>query len=146
VRGTRPIVVRDHIQGVTTNQMPCKCDAHKLRCIGTTTLSEYRKYIEKDAAFERRFQQVIVAEPSIEDTVSILRGIKSKYEVHHKVRITDAAGRLVYKTTSNGGTATWNGKTMTGAPVATGVYFIWTATNENLTSKDRKVGKVVVVR
>jgi ligand-binding sensor domain-containing protein len=62
------------------------------------------------------------------------------------VRITDAAGRLVYKTTSNGGTATWNGKTMTGAPVATGVYFIWTATNENLTSKDRKVGKVVVVR
>ena len=63
----------------------------ELRCIGTTTLSEYRKYIEKDAAFERRFQQVIVAEPSIEDTVSILRGIKSKYEVHHKVRITDAA-------------------------------------------------------
>jgi flagellar hook assembly protein FlgD len=62
------------------------------------------------------------------------------------VRITDAAGRLVYKTTSNGGTATWNGKTMTGAPVATGVYFIWSATNENLTSKDRKVGKVVVVR
>ena len=62
------------------------------------------------------------------------------------VRITDAAGRLVYKTTSNGGTATWNGKTMTGAPVATGVYFIWTATNENLSSKDRKVGKVVVVR
>jgi ATP-dependent Clp protease ATP-binding subunit ClpB len=63
----------------------------ELRCIGTTTLSEYRKYIEKDAAFERRFQQVIVAEPSIEDTVSILRGIKSKYEVHHNVRITDAA-------------------------------------------------------
>lgn len=62
------------------------------------------------------------------------------------VRITDAAGKLVYKTTSNGGTATWNGKTMSGAPVATGVYFIWTATNENLTSKDRKVGKVVVVR
>jgi hypothetical protein len=62
------------------------------------------------------------------------------------VRITDAAGKLVYKTTSNGGTATWNGKTMTGAPVATGVYFIWTATNENLSSKDRKVGKVVVVR
>ena len=62
------------------------------------------------------------------------------------VRITDAAGKLVYKTTSNGGTATWNGKTMSGAPVATGVYFIWTATNENLSSKDRKVGKVVVVR
>lgn len=62
------------------------------------------------------------------------------------VRITDVAGKLVYKTTSNGGTATWNGKTSTGSPVATGVYFIWTATNENLTSKDRKVGKVVVVR
>ena len=63
----------------------------ELRCIGTTTLSEYRKYIEKDAAFERCFQQVIVAEPSIEDTVSILRGIKTKYEFHHMVRITDQA-------------------------------------------------------
>lgn len=63
----------------------------ELRCIGTTTLSEYRKYIEKDAAFERRFQQVIVQEPTIEDTVSILRGIKAKYEAHHKVRITDQA-------------------------------------------------------
>ena len=63
----------------------------ELRCIGTTTLSEYRKYIEKDAAFERRFQQVIVEEPTIEDTVSILRGIKGKYETHHSVRITDQA-------------------------------------------------------
>ena len=63
----------------------------QLRCIGTTTLSEYRKYIEKDMAFERRFQQVLVSEPSIEDTVSILRGIKSKYETHHNVRITDSA-------------------------------------------------------
>ena len=63
----------------------------ELRCIGTTTLSEYRKYIEKDAAFERRFQQVIVTEPSIQDTVSILRGIKTRYETHHQVRITDQA-------------------------------------------------------
>jgi ATP-dependent Clp protease ATP-binding subunit ClpB len=63
----------------------------ELRCIGTTTLSEYRKYIEKDAAFERRFQQVMVLEPSIVDTVSILRGIKAKYETHHAVRITDQA-------------------------------------------------------
>ena len=59
----------------------------KLRCIGATTLPEYRKYIESDAAFERRFAQVLVAEPSVVDTLSILRGIRDKYEVHHGVAI-----------------------------------------------------------
>jgi len=63
----------------------------ELRCIGATTLEEYRKYIEKDAAFERRFQQVYVSEPSVEDTVSILRGLKDRYQTHHGVRISDAA-------------------------------------------------------
>jgi ATP-dependent Clp protease ATP-binding subunit ClpA len=63
----------------------------KLRCIGATTLAEYRKYIEKDAALERRFAQVIVAEPSVTDTISILRGIREKYEIHHGVRILDPA-------------------------------------------------------
>jgi ATP-dependent Clp protease ATP-binding subunit ClpB len=62
-----------------------------LRCIGATTLDEYRKYIEKDAALERRFQPVVVLEPRVEDTISILRGIKDKYEVHHGVRIKDSA-------------------------------------------------------
>ncbi|EJD03965.1 uncharacterized protein FOMMEDRAFT_106313 [Fomitiporia mediterranea MF3/22] len=63
----------------------------KLRCIGATTLAEYRKYIEKDAALERRFAQVIVNEPSVPETISILRGIREKYEVHHGVRIHDGA-------------------------------------------------------
>ncbi len=63
----------------------------ELHCIGATTLSEYRKYIEKDAALARRFQSVFVSEPTVEDTISILRGIKEKYEVHHGVRISDAA-------------------------------------------------------
>eukprot|EP00474_Spongospora_subterranea_P008393 CRZ08851.1 hypothetical protein [Spongospora subterranea] len=63
----------------------------ELRCIGATTLDEYRKYVEKDAAFERRFQQVMVHEPSIEASVSILRGIKDKYEAHHGVTILDAS-------------------------------------------------------
>ncbi len=62
-----------------------------LRAIGATTLDEYRQYIEKDAALERRFQKVLVAEPSVDDTISILRGLKERYEVHHGVRITDAA-------------------------------------------------------
>jgi len=62
-----------------------------LRCIGATTLDEYRQYIEKDAALERRFAQVIVNEPSVEDTIAILRGLKEKYEVHHGVRIQDSA-------------------------------------------------------
>ncbi|HEY9693619.1 MAG TPA: ATP-dependent chaperone ClpB [Oculatellaceae cyanobacterium] len=61
----------------------------ELRCIGATTLDEYRKYIEKDAALERRFQQVYVDQPSVEDTISILRGLKERYEVHHGVRISD---------------------------------------------------------
>lgn len=63
----------------------------ELRCIGATTLDEYRKYIEKDAALERRFQQVYVDQPSVEDTVSILRGLKERYEVHHGVKIADNA-------------------------------------------------------
>ncbi|MET7774167.1 Clp protease N-terminal domain-containing protein, partial [Nocardia sp. NPDC005366] len=63
----------------------------ELRLVGATTLEEYRKFIEKDAALERRFQQVLVGEPSVEDTVGILRGIKERYEVHHGVRITDSA-------------------------------------------------------
>ncbi|NDD29064.1 MAG: ATP-dependent chaperone ClpB [Proteobacteria bacterium] len=63
----------------------------ELRCIGATTLDEYRKHIEKDAALERRFQPVMVGEPSVEDTIAILRGLKEKYEVHHGVRIRDAA-------------------------------------------------------
>ena len=63
----------------------------KLRCIGATTLAEYRKYIEKDAALERRFAQVLVNEPSVPETISILRGIREKYEVHHGVRIHDGA-------------------------------------------------------
>ncbi|MEK6201540.1 MAG: ATP-dependent chaperone ClpB [Desulfobulbaceae bacterium] len=63
----------------------------ELHCVGATTLDEYRKYIEKDAALERRFQPVLVQEPSEEDTIAILRGIKEKYEVHHGVRIQDAA-------------------------------------------------------
>ncbi|MBB5336703.1 ATP-dependent chaperone ClpB [Pectinatus brassicae] len=63
----------------------------ELRCIGATTLNEYRKYIEKDTALERRFQPVMVGEPNVEDTISILRGIKERYEVHHGVRIRDNA-------------------------------------------------------
>jgi len=63
----------------------------QLRCIGATTLDEYRKHIEKDAALERRFAPVLIAEPSVEDTISILRGLKERYEVHHGVRIQDAA-------------------------------------------------------
>jgi ATP-dependent Clp protease ATP-binding subunit ClpB len=63
----------------------------ELHCVGATTLDEYRQYVEKDAALERRFQKVLVGEPSVEDTVAILRGIKEKYEVHHGVEITDPA-------------------------------------------------------
>jgi len=62
-----------------------------LRCVGATTINEYRKYIEKDAALERRFQPVMVLEPTVEDTISVLRGLKEKYEVHHGVRIKDSA-------------------------------------------------------
>src|SRR3989475_5569069 len=63
----------------------------ELRLVGATTLDEYRKHIEKDAALERRFQPILVGEPSVEDTIAILRGLKERYEVHHGVRITDAA-------------------------------------------------------
>ncbi|MGE5723036.1 MAG: Clp protease N-terminal domain-containing protein, partial [Sphingomonadales bacterium] len=63
----------------------------ELHCIGATTLDEYRKYVEKDAALQRRFQPVFIGEPTVEDTISILRGLKEKYELHHGVRITDSA-------------------------------------------------------
>jgi len=63
----------------------------ELRCIGATTLNEYRKYVEKDAAFERRFQQVYVGQPTVEDTIAILRGLKERYEIHHGIRIQDSA-------------------------------------------------------
>ena len=63
----------------------------RMKVIGATTLKEYQKYIEIDAALERRFQQVYIAEPDVEDTITILRGIKDKYEIHHGIRITDAA-------------------------------------------------------
>jgi ATP-dependent Clp protease ATP-binding subunit ClpB len=63
----------------------------ELRCVGATTLNEYRKYIEKDAALERRFQPIMVKEPTVEDTIAILRGLKERYEVHHGVRIKDSA-------------------------------------------------------
>ena len=62
-----------------------------LHCVGATTLDEYRQYIEKDAALERRFQKVLVEEPSVEDTIAILRGLKERYELHHHVQITDPA-------------------------------------------------------
>merc|ERR1712078_435899 len=63
----------------------------ELRCIGATTLDEYRKHIEKDPALERRFQQVLVEQPSVQDTVSILRGLRERYELHHGVSIADSA-------------------------------------------------------
>ena len=63
----------------------------ELHCIGATTLDEYRKHIEKDAALERRFQPVLVDQPTVEDTISILRGLKERYEIHHGVRIKDSA-------------------------------------------------------
>ena len=65
----------------------------ELHCVGATTLDEYRKHIEKDAALARRFQPVFVNEPTVEDTISILRGLKEKYELHHGVRITDCGAR-----------------------------------------------------
>ena len=63
----------------------------ELHCIGATTLDEYRKYIEKDAALERRFQKVMVDEPSVEETIEMLHGLRDRYEAHHKVRISDQA-------------------------------------------------------
>ena len=63
----------------------------ELHCVGATTLDEYRKHVEKDAALERRFQKVLVNEPTVEDTIAILRGLKERYEVHHGVEITDPA-------------------------------------------------------
>ena len=73
------------------NLLKPKLARGELHCIGATTLDEYRKYIEKDAALERRFQKVLVDQPSVEDTVSILRGLKERFEIHHGVRITDGA-------------------------------------------------------
>ncbi|EWM22023.1 heat shock protein 101, partial [Nannochloropsis gaditana] len=69
----------------------------ELRCIGATTLKEYRQHVEKDPAFERRFQPVLVGEPSVPATISILRGLKERYESHHGIRITDAALVLAAK-------------------------------------------------
>src|SRR5437868_12531411 len=63
----------------------------ELHCVGATTLDEYRKYLEKDAALERRFQTVLVDEPAVDDTISILRGLRERYELHHGVKIKDAA-------------------------------------------------------
>ena len=63
----------------------------ELRCVGATTLDEYRKYVEKDAALERRFQPVTVGQPTVEQTIAILRGLKERYELHHGVRITDSS-------------------------------------------------------
>jgi ATPases with chaperone activity, ATP-binding subunit len=63
----------------------------ELHCVGATTLNEYRQFIEKDAALERRFQKILVNEPSEQDTIAILRGLKERYEVHHSVQITDSA-------------------------------------------------------
>ncbi len=73
------------------NLLKPKLARGELHCIGATTLDEYRKYMEKDAALERRFQKVLVDQPSVEDTISILRGLKEKFEIHHGVRITDSA-------------------------------------------------------
>ena len=80
-------------RGRRGRRQPAQADAGPRRaaCIGATTLDEYRKHIEKDAALERRFQPVFVGEPSVEDTIAILRGLKERYEVHHGVRIADAA-------------------------------------------------------
>ena len=73
------------------NLLKPKLARGELHCIGATTLDEYRKYIEKDAALERRFQKVLIGQPTVEDTVSILRGLKERFEIHHGVRITDSA-------------------------------------------------------
>ena len=73
------------------NLLKPKLARGELHCIGATTLDEYRKYIEKDAALERRFQKVLVDQPTVEDTISILRGLKERFEIHHGVRITDSA-------------------------------------------------------
>ncbi|HVK03432.1 MAG TPA: AAA family ATPase [Armatimonadaceae bacterium] len=74
-----------------SNMMKPALARGELQCVGATTLDEYRKYIEKDAALERRFQPIYVGEPSVEDTVSILKGLRDRYEAHHRVKITDAA-------------------------------------------------------
>lgn len=73
------------------NLLKPKLARGELHCIGATTLDEYRKYIEKDAALERRFQPVLIDQPNVEDTISILRGLKEKFEIHHGVRIQDSA-------------------------------------------------------
>ncbi|MBR4074476.1 MAG: type VI secretion system ATPase TssH, partial [Firmicutes bacterium] len=73
------------------NLLKPKLARGELHCIGATTLDEYRKYIEKDAALDRRFQKVLVDQPTVEDTISILRGLKERFEIHHGVRITDNA-------------------------------------------------------
>lgn len=83
------LIVSGHMD--TANLLKPQLARGKLRCIGATTLSEYSQYIEKDAALERRFAQVIINEPTVSETISILRGIRERYEVHHGVRILDPA-------------------------------------------------------
>ncbi|CAB4415399.1 unnamed protein product [Rhizophagus irregularis] len=82
-------LVKAEVQWDAANLLKPMLARGELRCIGATTLDEYRKYVEKDAAFERRFQQVLVGEPSVLDTISILRGLKERYEIHHGVKISD---------------------------------------------------------
>ena len=79
------------VQWMQGNMLKPALARGELHMVGATTLEEYRKYIEKDAALARRFQQVFIAEPTVEDTISILRGLKEKYELHHGVRVTDTA-------------------------------------------------------
>ena len=85
-------------QGDAANLLKPALARGELHCVGATTLDEYRKYIEKDAALERRFQKVLVEEPNVEDTIAILRGLKERYEVHHGVEITDPAIVAAYYT------------------------------------------------
>ncbi|MDE4965655.1 hypothetical protein NAI76_10485, partial [Francisella tularensis subsp. holarctica] len=73
------------------NMIKTALDRGELKCVGATTLDEYREYVEIDPALERRFQKVLVDEPTVEDTISILRGLKERYELHHGVNITDSS-------------------------------------------------------
>ena len=87
------VELRASLEGAmdASNMMKPALARGELRCVGATTINEYRKYIEKDAALERRFAPVLVSEPTVEDTISILRGLKERYEVHHHVVIKDSA-------------------------------------------------------
>ena len=93
IYGARPLkrFLQKHVETLSAKLILADKDSGELHCIGATTLDEYREYIEKDAALERRFQPVMVDEPTVEDTISILRGLKERYEVFHGVKITDSA-------------------------------------------------------